>query len=66
MENSAKAQSPLMDLLAESMDKIVKQVQSRPFRSLGYAYAAGLMLATPPGRALALKFLTRKETLGLF
>jgi hypothetical protein len=61
-------QSSLANLLegyVESyIEKLSRPVQAHPFRALGYAFVVGALLATRPGRVLALGLLKGKSVMG--
>lgn len=55
----------LESYLASYVVKLSRPVQARPFRTLGYAFVAGALLATRPGRVAALVLLRGKNLLDL-
>lgn len=57
MARTQTGPSSMADLFRVYIEKLSQPVRENPFRALGYAFAAGALLATRPGRILVLGLL---------
>ncbi|MEO5668795.1 MAG: hypothetical protein ABIR96_12105 [Bdellovibrionota bacterium] len=64
--SAEKVSTSALEILTESREKITEQVKAEPFKMMGFAFIAGLVVATPQTRALAFRFIARKGITNFF